>query len=457
MQGAVETVRLRNARREAEYDSWVYERLKTDEITQASEQLNGAMKNSFEYCLVGDELYFQGESLTPIFDRGTDTAWRLMTSSADFTVEYVRRLIERRQLTEQINLRKNVDWSEPDVLVHISPTPDAVLDGTVRMNAYDTERKKIMIRITEPTRDGVKVTSISLDGNNRIALQSVGDSIGITIPDDATSEDILAMSGLVSKSTFRGREPSDVLRDRYDNAMAAQYGGRWYAGRQDSDVSHTIDRINAQPHIVDEHVSIIAELKRRYGTGFRESLEYKKANHNFLAAIHYASNEGSFHGSLSDAGGRADAEGVEFSKPDCPTDVMAEEALAEQGIGNNKEMKCVECPFCHRIVDAKIGGGIISCPQCFKAVDKKGKVFDIRKRSEPNEKNEKTINTATPKPLSNSLARRAFGGMNVIIKSEIEIGGGSDVVYDETNTIIAKIRGDKIEYVTEKEQAALAA
>lgn len=431
---AVHTRETRDQRCEAVYDAWQQLRLQTDEVTQASEQLNGAMENVFTYRLAGDELYFQGQALTPIFERGVETAQQLMTRAPEFTVEYLRRCIERRQLSEQISLCKNTDLSDPEVLIHISPTPDVVLDGSVRLNAYDRERKKIMIRLTEPTAEGVRVTSISLDGNDRLGLQAIGDFCGLSIPDDATSEDILAMSGLVRRQRFGGRTPSQVIREQYDQALVMQYGGRWYGGRpeQASAVIHTLDRIMGQPGIIREHMAVVTELQRRHGKTFRETADYKRANRNFLAAIHYASHEETgFAGSLSDAGAMADSEGVRFSQPDCPTDVSAEQALAEQGIGESKEMKCVTCPFCGRTVDATVSGGVISCPACYKAVDKKGNVFDSRLAASQPERAEKSVSKAPSKPSLHRLAQQAFAGVDVEVRFVLGIGGGDNVIYDK--------------------------
>ena len=181
------------AKGEREFDALEHERLKTDQLTEASERLNGAMENEFEYSHKNGDFYFQGQALKPIFDGGIRAAEEIVKTRPWFMIELQRRHIERQQLNEQIELIQNVDWQNPLVLVHISPTPDAVLKDEVDLNAYDKERKKIMIRITEPTLDGVKVTSMSLDGNDRVALQAVGDFFGIAISDDASSEDILGM------------------------------------------------------------------------------------------------------------------------------------------------------------------------------------------------------------------------------------------------------------------------
>lgn len=322
------------------------ERLVTDLVTEASERLNGAMENEFMYEYRDNDFYFQGQSLRDIFERGIRDTELIVHSKPQFMIELLRRHIELQQFEQQLELMQNVDWSNPLVLVHISPTPDAVLSGETDLNAYDVQRKKIMVRISEPTAGGIQVTSLSLDSGDRVALRAVGDFFGADIPDDATSEDILAMHFIAEKSQFSHERPAKVLRERYDKAMAMQYGGVWYAGRQDSEIQTTMQRILQYPELISQHVSEIQSIKNTQGAAFRFTPEYERATYNFLAAIDQAEKLGVVVGSIGDAGDLARAAGVEYAKSDCPTALTAEQALEQQEIGGHK---WVNCPFCkHR-------------------------------------------------------------------------------------------------------------
>lgn len=346
MQTTTDIREIITLRREEEHERYQLDRLRTDEITQASEQLNGAMKNTFEYELRSDgELYFQGQSLREVFVAGILTAEEIVRRYPQFGVELQRRHIELQQYEAQLTLAAMPVSIDPLVLVHISPTPDAVLSGEVDLNAYDLERKKIMIRVSEQTPDGLRVTSFSLDGNNRLGMQAIADVFNQEITDDMTSEDILQQNFLTEKSQFGSDSPATVLRKRYDAAMSMQYGGEWYAGRQDSEVLHTIEMIQRFPAIIGEHVSEVDRLKRRYGKNFREHPAYEKANYNFLAAVKQANELGAHVGSLGDAGDMARAASIEFAEPDCPTGVAktAAEALAKQGIEQWKPGQCRVC------------------------------------------------------------------------------------------------------------------
>lgn len=340
-----QTLERRHVTTEAQFEAFERERLRTDLVTEASERLSGAMENEFEYEHHEGELHFQGESLRDILVRGIQNTEEVVRTRPDFMVELLRRHIELRQYEQQLELLNNVDWQNPLVLVHISPTPDIVLSGEVDVNAYDLKRKKIMIRVSEPTVSGLKVTSFSLDGGDRVALQAVGDFFGVDIPDSASSEDILGMHFVAEKSQFKSERPAKVLRERYDDAMMLQYGGTWYAGRQDSKVLGTMQRIQRYPELVEEHVENVTRLKKRLRSGFRFTLEYEAETYNFLAAIEQAEKLGAVVGSLGDAGDLARAAGVEFAKSDCPSVQTATEALEQQGIGGHKWVNCPDCGY----------------------------------------------------------------------------------------------------------------
>ena len=208
---------------------------------------------------------------------------------------------------------------------------------------------------------------MSLDGGNRLALQAVADMFGVTIDDEATSEDILAMNFLAVRSSFGEDSPDRAIRKRYDSAMTLQYGGQWYAGRRDSKILDTKAYIEQYPKLINEHVREIAHIKKLKGKDFRFSEEYETACYNFLAGLEEAGIYGSTDISLSDAGDRARSEGKEYDKSDCPTGQMtAEEMLAKQGIG---EKVWMHCPFCGASQFGDPCATVLTCTECRAKVD----------------------------------------------------------------------------------------
>ncbi len=419
---------------EREFDAFERERLKTDQITEASERLNGAMENVFEYTYRNGDFHFQGQALRPIFDDGIRAAEEIVAVRPEFAVELQRRYIERNQLNEQIELIQKVDQENPLVLVHISPTPDAVLKGEIDLNAYDKDRQKIMVRITEPTPSGVKVTSLSLDSNDRVALRAVGDFLGVDIPDDASSEDILNMHFLAEKSQFGDERPAKVLRERYDRAMHMQHGGEWYAGRQDTEVQSTIEKILAYPELIDQHVDDVLRIKQRHGKKFRFSDEYARATYDFLAAIEQAGKLGAVIGSMSDAGDLARSAGVEYADPDCPTGVVqnAEQALEMQGLGKERWMSCPDCgkkdacygdPCAYRL-DCRFCGAYVEGGVMHKGVGRAA--VEARLHNTLQEQSTVAVSTRTTSRDTDvefrAMVEQQFG-KGAAAKERIEVGG----------------------------------
>lgn len=93
--------------------------------------------------------------------------------------------------------------------------------------------------------------------------------------------------------------------------LAIQYGGEWYAGRQDDTVLNALEFIEAQEDLVQEHLNAVAVVKR---TGSLSAL--KQLRYNFVEALSRRLR-GDPELSMSEAGDVARAAGVEH-KTDCP-------------------------------------------------------------------------------------------------------------------------------------------
>ena len=425
-----------------------WQRMRVDQITEASERLNGAMENVFEYDYHNGDFYFQGQALRPIFIRGIQNTEEIVKHKPEFMVELLRRHIELQQLDEQVELMQNIDWQDPLVLVHISPTPDAVLNDGLDLNAYDTDRKKIMVRITEPTLDGVKVTSLSLDGGDKAALQEVARFFGKEIPDGATSEDILAMHFLAVKSDFDGERPAKIIRQTYDNMMSQQYGGEWYAGRRDSNVLTTMQRILRYPELADLHTDEVWRLKKKFGVNFRFTRDYELATYNYLAAIDESNTKGFAVVDMSGAGSAARANGVQYSNSDCPTGmtISAEKSLMEQGVNPLMKWHYGTCQACFK---SGLVGECDICKSCEDADNRGIDLMQIRanallakqiKRGKENDTKPSsrvayTFEMSSKEALNQSV--KIVYGEDASIESRTIIGGTKeDIVNAKTGQII---------------------
>lgn len=435
--------RARNQDRER-FEAFEEQRIRTDEITNASERLVLPMRNTFSYQLGDDgELWFQGESLGDIFDRSIAVAEELTMTQPQFLTELIRRRIERQEYDDQCRLAEAGEGS-PDTLVVLSPIPDAALRG-VELNAYDLERKKTLVRIYERTEQGIEATSLSLDLSDRDGLQAIATRFGGKIPEDADSEDILAMRFWAYRDELI-ESPVDAARKAYDTALARLYGGNWYAGRRDSPVHDAMAFIEGQPDLIASHLDEINKIKNIHN-GPQLVARLETARYNFAAALTRRLRDAGDAASLAEAGDMARSNGESY-KNDCPEGVTAAQSMSELGLGN-KEMKCVTCPFCGHTVDAILGGGSISCPDCKTSVDTATGKVSGGKRNHKNttkplqitsdEKRSKLHRFERERGKKQALVMRKYGKFAVLGAEKMILGGKAYEVHDRrTGEIIGR-------------------
>ena len=428
------------------YERDMFERFATDEKTRVSEQINGVMHNPFEYMYGPDgELYFQGEPLSDVFARGIERAELIVSEHPEFMIELLRRHIEAKQYQSQRRVGRQHNEDDPYVLLHASIMPDAVNDG-IDLGAYDKKRQKIMIRVTEPIEGGVRTTSASLDGGNRLGVQSMVDVCeDARISDSATPEDILAMDFWIRRSQLRGEEPVDFFRKRYDLSLARQHGGKWYAGRQDSPIIGTLQLIERHPEHTDPYVKAVYQLKQQYGKHYEITEEYKTLNYDFVKLMERLGREPDYIGDATAAGSDARANGETVSDPDCPTglnlvsqaQLSTEQALALQGIGldRNGEYidKCMKCPHCKRtdvevtVRDGELHYTCVGTGGCGRTTLPDSLAHKVMKASRVTP--EVSPESQKKEPSKLELIRRRYGE-RAIIKRELAIGGSYTVVVD---------------------------
>lgn len=286
-----------------ERESW-----RVDELTYASEALAAPMDNPFEYELREGELWYKGRTIRSHLEEGIVAAENIAAQYSQFRVELLRRHIELQEYEAQVALACAAE-GEPDLLIVISPIPDAVVSG-VELGAYDVDRLKALVRIYVRTDVGITARSMSLDGSDLEGFRAIASRFNQTIPDGASSEDILQMR-LIGWADELEDEPSVVVRREYDRQLAIQYGGEWYAGRQDDTVLNALEFITAQEDLVLEHMNAVTVAKRS-----RLSSALKQLRYDFVEALSRRLR-GDPELSMSEAGDIARAAGIEH-KTDCP-------------------------------------------------------------------------------------------------------------------------------------------
>lgn len=437
MQATIEQHRQREYQRYEAYECFAYERRLTDEITDMSERLAAPMQNTFEYEMGADgELWFQGELMSRVFDDGIKVAEELTLANPQFMTELIRRRLERQEYDEMRKLALGSE-GDPDVLVVLSPIPDAVLNGT-QLNAYDKERKKTLVRIFRRTDTGIEATSLSLDRSDRDGLNAIAEQFGQSIDPAADSEDILAMR-LWGYRDEAHAGSARTIRKTYDEKLAEKFGGRWYAGRQSSLVTDAKLFIEAQVDLVNQHMEELKMLRIVYsGKELDEKLE--TARYNLAAALTRRMRGDADAGSLSEAGDDARANGERYDG-DCPTGVAnmtAEQSASQLGLGNEKHLRCVTCPICGtKGVDGIVSGGTITCSGKGCKVDRKTGAILRGPNGVRKAMSKDTSDIAEKKP---PRQRRGTGlGSHTEERVISTVGGADTIVFDRrSGTAIAK-------------------
>jgi len=444
------TVQDRERKRYADFE---FERRLTDEITEASEKLAMVMHNSFEFEMRPDgELYFQDGSVGDVLRKSVVAAEEIVRHNPVFMTELIRRRIELQEYDEQRRLALG-DEGDPDVLVVLSPLPDAVMAGA-DLGAYDMERKKTLVRVYERTDTGIRSTSLSLDQTDREGLQAIASQFGQTIHDDDGSEDILAKRFWGYKAVLH--DPVKTIRRRYDEQLERKFGGTWYGGRQDGDVLDALSFITSQPDIIQAHMARMDEISR-LSLSDKNAL-YKEARYNFAAALdrrrHGASSLGD-GGDLSGSGDAARGAGVEYNS-DCPDGISAPGtpgATAESAVNSifakpKKEFISKTCPMCgDKNVLTRIEGSIISgsCG-CARDICTGEQISVNRRKGNTNASHDytqggvKAVEKALRRPEASEAEAKKQYGQHARLGKLITIGGASLVAYDRvTGGVIGKL------------------
>lgn len=415
-------------RRQVDFEAY----RRVNELTEASEKLPLAMRNSFEYQLGTDgELYFDDQPLEPFFKRGIQAADNLAADNPDFVVEQVRRHLE---YDEFLFARQLAAGDGPDVMLTISPIPDAVVAGHVQLDAYDRDRLKTLVRITEKTTSGARITSISLDRSDRDGLAALAAKFGMTIEADDSSEDILFKRGLAYRQQLE-LDTTDIpraIRQVYDQTLAAKLGGDWFGGRPASQTKESLQFIEAQLDLIEEHLSVLDRLD------LNDKAARRQARYDFAAALDRRLRGEADRASLRQAGEAAQAAGRNYNG-DCPTEVTA--ALGALGYGNKKQVTISKhCPICGAAdvittIEGEVISGSCGCRKeiCTGKVSRRGRASQGLPVA-----NWQTFDRPRPVIKLNPIKQRF--GEYAVVRTQLGIGGADKLVIDKrTDQVIAKL------------------
>jgi hypothetical protein len=358
--------KLAEARHE-DFERWQEDRRRRDEITDQSERLASPMVNTFEYSLQDGSLVTDlGEPLRPVFEDGYTSALDQANLDSKWTFEAVRRGIELQELAELEAFAQNMG-------------------------------------------EGLRMTSLSLDGSDYEAMRVIAETLGHRLPVDYpgseailqnrmwTPEGMVVFSPIPDAVRINGVDIGaydktrnkllvrivtavgdpldehtgliDRIRGTYDDVLTQRIGQQHYAGRIQMTNDDAKSFIEKQGDLLDDHMRVV-------GTIFAATKDKKERNrqmaphrYNLAAALDDRLN-GKKVMSLSDSGDHARSEGKEFDG-DCPTPETAESATDQAGrLGYMAEKwsqgQCRNCERATAVWKEKDGGCNV-CRDCASA------------------------------------------------------------------------------------------
>ncbi len=330
------------------------QRLFDDTTTWLAEALDGAMRTKFTYTFSGEDLYAQdGGALKPIFLNALMEAEQLAQTSPNTAFELRRRYHEMNEYEEMLAMARG---ELPNTMVVVSDFPAELMDSPIDVGGYNARRKQTMLRIiTRDTEGQLEVTTQSLDGSDRVALEELYHELNVC-PQET---ELLGQRMHLNLDEETQSVLTDHLTEVYDQSLAARYEGEWFAGRQSGTIrdDNTYQFVLAQRDLLaactgglQSHLyELAAALQARYqGDIF--------SNHGLplpeLTDVERALKE------MSAAGRAAKLGGVTFSGCGMSLGGGGADSLADQlemqGYGNkiddkeggysfNKYMHCVVC------------------------------------------------------------------------------------------------------------------
>jgi len=363
----------RGARRWGEFESRSVEAARIGEITDIAERLLAPMESSFIYEPGPDgKLCYFGQPIESVFVDGVRDAAVMAQANPALEFEYRRRCLELREYYDMEVFAKDVS-EHGDVMVTISRIPEEVVSGA-SVDAYSRDRMKTMVRIYEHTASGLRATSLSLDRSDAEGLRAVARLCGEDIPDEQSSEALLARR-LYMTRVAADESPATTIRRAYDAVLKRRYGGTWYAGRQDDETSNAFTFVRAQPELVDRHMNEIAWIRAIVCSDVQRERLLEDARYTMAAALSavMSGEMVTCDADIDAAGSHAREEGVSFSR-DCLTVVATAQQSIDSLFGHERytDGVCRVClvPTVQGDEETKIGPCRV-CRKC-EAADTRG-------------------------------------------------------------------------------------
>lgn len=200
-------------------------RLRTDTETWGAEALHGSMRTSFNFEFDGEDLRAEdGGAMRPVFQESIAAARQIVSTQPNLLFELRRRLIEADEYRDMLAMARG---GEANTMVVVSDFPPELRQASADVGGYNVRRQPAMLRVISRLPDrSVQITTQSLDGSDRSALEAIYESLGFR----AQPGELLGQRLQLSLSRAEQASLTDKLTGIYDTCLQQQKGGRWHAG-----------------------------------------------------------------------------------------------------------------------------------------------------------------------------------------------------------------------------------
>lgn len=222
------------------------QRLYDDTTTWLAEALNGNLRTSFEFSFDGNELYSQdGGKIRTVFEQSLEDSINL---PANLSFEWRRRNHEFEEYQEMVSMMRGNNFN---TIVVVSDFPAELNKQSRDIGGYNVTRKQTMLRVITKTEENkLQLTTQSLDGSNRQALEEIYNYFGLC-PEQG---ELLEQRIHANLSSIEQNNLADDLTKIYDHELTKQYGGNFYAGQRESNFIDTYSFIRTQSDLVDHYL-----------------------------------------------------------------------------------------------------------------------------------------------------------------------------------------------------------
>jgi len=394
-------LRLRDATNNGYIPEQVLQRVTDEEMSLVAEGIKGHLNIPFDYALVDGSLRAaDGQEWLEIMRNGINYFEEAYLNDSRFEFLLKRAIYEYEEAHNAEDLAKG-DIS-CQTLLTISPYPEEAANEFgkqfIRERGCRPERKLAFIRAIERTPEGVRMYSRGIDNSKLSIWNDIVSKIDHKYR-VSNSNDLVKKTIRINKKAI---DALDQLQEDYESYFGItrslfQKNDVWLFMQSQKELTdYFIEQLTilSQSDLEGEELLLLAnELRYQYWSTMSLRFKDKQSNNQNIS---YGSVSSDFVGSANIMASQGEklyacnnsiSYGSRTSTSSTLSSVDGMQKMMLDIFGEQEHIQdCVNCPFCHRIVKARIGShrSTIECLRCRAKVNcKTGKRIDHKSENDP--------------------------------------------------------------------------